>query len=473
MIDRFLDADSSNNIKSGHAVTNPERDWKGGDWKGVTQKIKDGYFDNLGVNTIWISSPILSNHKGTVGVGANQTLPDWGSYHAYHPLLSAWTHTFQFQGDPFFAKFNHPPDHPFETAFGTPQELHELINEAHNRGIRILLDFVTNHVHKDSPLYVGPNKKDWFYESQQSCTSNDYWGIDCTFTSDLPDIAYSSKEARDMMTAHAAWLVHELNIDGFRVDALKHMDMQFTIDLSTVMKAETETTGLVTYMVGETFSFNQGQLMDFVGPDKIHGQFDFLFYAATQNILNNGNLANIKKYVEGDLAYYKNRWPGAIMSNFIDNHDVVRFNTGGKHFETRIALAVLLTSQQFPMIWQGTEYGLEQIPGQDMDPGNRAMMQFTGLRSDQQQTLQFAQSIGSLRKDYIALRRGKRTTLQWEDERFWVFKLEYGNETVFVAINATGGNKTANNITSGYTDKTGSCSGTTVPSGKACVFAQK
>jgi glycosidase len=334
------------------------------------------------------------------------------------------------------------------------------------------LDFVTNHVHKDSPLYVGPHKKNWFYESQQDCNSSG-WGVSCTFTNDLPDIAYSSKEAREMMTAHAAWLVHELNIDGFRVDALKHMDMQFTKDLSAVMKAETETTGIPLYMVGETFSFKQDQLMDFVGPDKIHGQFDFPFYGAAQDIRKGGGaLGAIKNYIENKLSFYKNRWSGALMSNFIDNHDVLRFNTGGKHFETRIALAVLLTSQQFPLLWQGTEFGMEQTPGQDKDPGNRGMMKFTGLRSEQQKTLELAQKIGALRKDYIALRRGKRTTLQWEENKFWVFKLEYKNNTVFVAINGTGGNKTAKNITSGYTDKTGYCTGTTVPSGKACVFAK-
>ncbi len=472
MVDRFFDGDSSNNIKSGGAVTNPEKDWKGGDWKGLTAKIKDGYFEKLGVNTIWISSPILNNHKGTVDVGANQTVASWGSYHAYHPLLSAWTHSFQFKNDPFFAKFNHPPTHPFETAFGTPKELHEMINEAHKRGIRILLDFVTNHVHKDSPLYTGPNKKNWFYESQQDCNSAG-WGISCTFTSDLPDIAYSSTEAREMMTAHAAWLVHELNIDGFRVDALKHMDLQFTKDMSTVMKAETETTGIQLYMVGETFSFDQGQLMDFVGPDKIQGQFDFPFYQAAQGVRNGGGtLGGIKDYIENKLPYYKNRWSGALMSNFIDNHDVERFNTGGKFFETRVALAVLLTSQQFPLMWQGTEYGAEQTPGQAKDPGNRGMVKFSGLSAEQQKTLDVAQKIGALRQKYIALRRGKRTTLQFEDNKFWVFKLEYNGETVYVAINGTGGNKTANNIPTSHTDKTGFCSNTSVPSGMACVFAK-
>ncbi|TNE50278.1 MAG: hypothetical protein EP343_08975 [Deltaproteobacteria bacterium] len=471
MIDRFHDADSSNNIKSGGTVTNPEKDWKGGDWKGLTQKIKDGYFDKLGVNTIWISSPILNNHKGTVDIGVNQTVPSWGSYHAYHPLLSAWTHNFQFKGDPFFQKVNHPPTHPFETAFGTPKDLHEMINEAHSRGIRILLDFVTNHVHKDSPLYTGPNKKNWFFESQQDCSSSG-WGISCTFTSDLPDIAYSSKDARDGMTAHAAWLVHELNVDGFRVDALKHMDLQFTKDMSTVMKAETETTGIPLYMVGETFTYDRGLLMKFVGPDKIQGQFDFLFYQAAQKILNFSSLGSIKDYIENQLPWFNQQWSGALMSNFIDNHDVARFNTGGKHWETRVALAVLLTSQQFPLLWQGTEYGMEQTPGQPTDPGNRGSMKFSGLNADQQGTLQFAQTIGSLRNKYIALRRGKRTTLQFEEDKFWVFKLEYNNETVYVAINGLGNNKTANNIPSGYTDQTGYCSGTTVPGGKTCIFGK-
>lgn len=471
MVDRFLDADTSNNIKSGGDVKNLEKDWKGGDWKGLTQKIKDGYFEKLGVNTIWISSPILNNHKGTVDVDPNNPLADWGSYHAYHPLLSAWTHKVQFKGDPFFQKFNHPPTHPFETAFGTPKDLHEMINEAHSRGIRILLDFVTNHVHKDSPLYVGPNKRNWFFENQQSCKGSG-WGIACTFTRDLPDIAYSKKEARDMMTDHAAWLIQELNVDGFRVDALKHMDLQFTKDMSTVMKAEIETTGIPLYMVGETFTYDRGLLMRFVGPDKIQGQFDFLFYQAAQKILNFSDMGPIKNYIENQISWFNQQWSGAQMSNFIDNHDVPRFNTGGKHWETRVALAVLLTSQQFPLIWQGTEYGMTQTPGQPMDPGNRGTMNFSGLNADQKGTLDFAQKIGVLRGKYIALRRGKRTTLQFEDNKFWVFKLEYKTETVYVAINGLGVNKTANNIPAGYKDQTGFCSSSTVPGGKTCIFGK-
>ncbi len=115
---------------------------------------------------------------------------------------------------------------------------------------------------------------------------------------------------------------------------------------------------------------------------------------------------------------------------------------------------------------------MEQTPGQPKDPGNRGSMKFSGLTSDQQATLQFARTIGALRSKYIALRRGKRTTLQFEEDKFWVFKLEYNNETVYVAINGLGNNKTANNIPSGYTDQTGYCSGTTVPGGKTCIFGK-
>ena len=62
-IDRFLDADPSNNINNAAGdlarVTDWRSEWQGGDFKGITQKLRDGYFEQMGINTLWISSPII------------------------------------------------------------------------------------------------------------------------------------------------------------------------------------------------------------------------------------------------------------------------------------------------------------------------------------------------------------------------------------------------------------------------------
>ncbi|MEJ7604226.1 MAG: alpha-amylase family glycosyl hydrolase, partial [Kofleriaceae bacterium] len=144
--DRFLDGKPGNNLDNSVGdlarVDDPRSRWQGGDFAGITAKIRDGYFDAMGVNTLWISSPILNSHSSQPSVQLSDPRR-FASYHSYHPVATGYTHL----DDLGYAS-------PIEPAFGTPEELRELVNTAHARGIRIIPDFVTNHLQKEGTLYA-------------------------------------------------------------------------------------------------------------------------------------------------------------------------------------------------------------------------------------------------------------------------------------------------------------------------------
>ena len=117
------------------------------------------------------------------------------------------------------------------------------------------------------------------------------------------------------------------------------------------------------------------------------------------------------------------------------------------------------------MLYQGDDIGTTGDP----DPDNRKMQRFTGLSLEEQQSLANAQKAGKLRADHVALRRGTRTTVMLEDW-FWVYKVAYGTDEVYVAINRD--NTKQWSPPAGFVDGLGNCSGGQVPILTSCIFVK-
>jgi len=101
----------------------------GGDLSGITKAIDEGYFTKLGVNTLWIS-PITQNPlTGFVEYPAPHR--KFSGYHGYWPITLTTV----------------------DTRFGTSAELHHMIDDAHDKGLNIVLDFVSHHAHQDYPVF--------------------------------------------------------------------------------------------------------------------------------------------------------------------------------------------------------------------------------------------------------------------------------------------------------------------------------
>ncbi|MBA3542170.1 MAG: hypothetical protein H0T79_21325 [Deltaproteobacteria bacterium] len=477
--DRFLDGDPSNNLDNAAGdlarVTDPRSQWQGGDFAGITAKIRDGYFDRLGVNTLWISSPIINSHTSQPSVGLGDARR-FASYHSYHPVATGYTHL----------------DHlgyatPIEPAFGTAAELHELVNEAHDRGIRIIPDFVANHVQREARLYA--EHPGWF-SAYNACDGRwDEARINCWFTTDMPDFDYGANPAAiTAVVDHALWMIQEFNFDGFRADALKHMDDRFVQAVKTAIVNEIETTVVdhsraleptAFYMVGESLG---GWARYHVRNDMVQGQVDEEYYNKTKAALLTFDIS-VRQLADfaiaNDTAYLtpqdtmggRGGYPGAIMGNFFGNHDQVRALTearqrGGGHERLRLAQTFLMTSPiNVPMLYQGDDIGTDG--GQD--PDNRKMQRFTGLSPDETASLANVQKAGTLRAQHVALRRGVRMNVVLEDY-FWVFKVTYEDDEVYVAINRD--NTRSWSPPAGFSDGLGNCAGGAVPVLTTCIFVR-
>jgi glycosidase len=475
MTDRFKNGDPRNDLDNQMGtlaqVADVRSRWQGGDFRGVIDKIKDGYFTDMGINTLWISSPLLNSHNAQPALKLADN-SKFSSYHSYHPIVTGYTHL----------------DHlgyasPVESAFGTEAELHELVREAHLRGIRVVPDFVANHVQSESALYM--QHPDWFF-AYNACDNNwDAHRIDCWFTTATPDFNYDQPEAVKKVVDHALWMIQEYNFDGFRADALKHMSDAFVRGLKKAIVEEVETTvenhgsseeATVFYLVGESLG---GWARYHVREDMVQGQVDEGFYNQAKSALLRyeqplRNLANFA--VPNDIAYLtpapvfggSGGYAGAVMGNFFGNHDQIRALTeaGGKHERLRLAQIFLMTSpRNVPMLYQGDDIGT--LGGED--PDNRAMHRFEGLNQTEKDSLETVRKAGRLREQHPALRRGKRESVTVEDF-FWVYKLTHETDVVYVVLNRDTQKSYA--PPAGYADGLGHCTGGIVPAETGCIFVK-
>jgi len=161
LTDRFYNGDKKNdspfNRKKDGAVL---RNFEGGDLKGITLKIKEGYFDKLGVNAIWMT-PIIEQIHGSTDEGTGKTY----AYHGY--WAKDWTR--------------------LDPNFGTEADFAELIETAHQHGIRILMDVVVNHT---GPVTeIDQQWPDSWVRTGPTCQYKDFAStVSCTLVENLPDI---------------------------------------------------------------------------------------------------------------------------------------------------------------------------------------------------------------------------------------------------------------------------------------------
>ena len=171
--DRFNNGDKTNDHTfNRNKPTGKLRGFEGGDIRGIIQKLDEGYFTNLGINVIWMTPIVEQVHDG-VDEGTGFTY----GFHGY------WTRDWS----------------AIDPSVGTKKDLAELVQKAHAKGIRIMLDAVINHtgpVTAEDSVY--PN--DWVRTSPK-CTYKSYdTYINCTLVDNLPDVKTESNEAVEVPT---------------------------------------------------------------------------------------------------------------------------------------------------------------------------------------------------------------------------------------------------------------------------------
>ena len=439
MIDRFNDGDKSNDKPVVHDSIFYQANYQGGDFKGISNKIDEGYFDSLGVNTLWIS-PVYDNPD--VAFREYPSPYRWYSgYHGYWPIS----------------------DKKVEEKFGTMNNLKELVAKAHKHHLKVLLDIVAHHVHIQHPFYK--DHPEWFGtldlpDGRKNLRLWDEQRLTTWFEPYMPSFDFTkSMEALNVVSDNALWWLKETGADGFRHDAVKHVPNNFWRTLTRKLKEQVEIPEhKKVYQIGETFG-DYDLIASYVNNGQLSAQFNFnLSYFAIPVFLEPGrSFSAIDFHMKKSFSSfgYNN-----LMGNIMDSHDKVRYmayadgkvkNQGvdtremawnnpptvdhpSSYQKAELYLAYMFTIPGLPVIYYGSEFGMTGVD----DPDNRRMMRFGDqLSIFEKRMLYETKKIVKMRKQHSALRYGDFLTLQADTVIYAYMRSDF-NERVLIILNKTG-----------------------------------
>ncbi|MCX6247836.1 MAG: alpha-amylase family glycosyl hydrolase [Bacteroidetes bacterium] len=433
MVDRFRNGDPKNDAPLKDKEIDNKLNFQGGDLTGIVQTLEKGYFQDLGVSTLWIS-PITQNPKD-----------GWKEYPAPHRKFSGyhgyWPITLT----------------TIDPRFGTPDDLKELVKQAHGSNMNVLLDYVSNHVHQDSKIFkdhpdwvtplILPNKKKniRLWDEQRLTT----W-----FDEFLPTLDLTKPEVCGMMSDSALFWVKNYELDGFRHDATKHIPEIYWRTLTKKLKNQVVIPdNRSIYQIGETFG-SRDLIRSYVNPGELDAQFDFGLYFDARTVFarENASFKDLNYSLQESFSYYGEH---SLMGNITGNQDLARFisfASGALSFSEndqkagwdrdievkdtagygRLAMlqAFNMTIPGIPVIYYGDEFGM---PGAG-DPDNRRMMRFDNLTPQEKKVKETVSKLAHLRSSSMPLLFGDFKSLETSDKTY-VYMRTYFDKVVFVIFN--------------------------------------
>jgi len=438
LVDRFMDGDKTNNHPMNRPDVNHKVDYWGGDLAGLDQKIDDGYFEKLGINTLWIS-PLNQNPTQPYGYYAPMKTK-FSGYHGYWPISSS----------------------KVDFRFGTNTQFRNLVGDAHKRNMNILLDYVAHHIHIEHPFYkLHPQFTSSLY-LPDGTMNTERWNdhrLTTWFDTFLPTIDFSNPKVVDMMTDSAMLWIKEFHIDGFRHDACKHIPEQFWRELT--YKIKKQNSGKSLYQIGETYGSPE-LISSYLTTGMLDGQFDFNVYDMANTTfagVGGSNLKQVNTILNSSLYLYGNH---NLMGNISGNQDKPRFMayaSGDLKFgedskvagwqrnigiPDSIAYDKLLLMHTFnltipgiPVIYYGDEIGLTGAN----DPDCRRMMKFNDLNNRETNLWKKVSILTHLRKNNPVLIYGEFINIQSEKDN-WVYARKYFKSNAIIFINNSSMSKT-------------------------------
>lgn len=435
MVDRFKDGDPKNTNPVKHPDLKPQANYMGGDIQGILDKVNDGYFDKLGINTIWIT-PVVDNTPN-----AFQEYPAphryYTGYHGYWPV--------SVEG--------------IEERFGDLPLLKKFTSTAHKKNYKILVDFVGHHVHIEHPFWT--QHRDWFGtldlpDGRKNLRLWDEYRLTTWFEPYMPSFDYTrSKEALELMTDNGIWWIKEAGMDGFRHDAVKHVPNFFWRLLTEKIRKQIEIPEhRKVYQVGESYG-GFDLIKYYVSNGQLSAQFNFNLFDTAVPVFSDSttSFAALNNQMQKSFAVYG---VNNLMGNIIGNHDRPRFMAyadgdldGGvnpselawnnpptvdklsSYEKLKMHFAYLLSIPGVPVIYYGDEFGMTGAN----DPDNRRMMRFGNeLNSNEKKTLAEVTKLVALRKNHTALNYGDFLTLT-ADNNCYIYLRSDLNERVLVLLN--------------------------------------
>lgn len=442
LTDRFYDGDSSNNIPDGF---NPDHFdgtgsnlnlYQGGDWQGIIEKIP--YLKGMGVTAVWITAPYKSREDATTS-GSNA----WVAYHGYHVRN-------------YFATNEH---------FGTLNDFKELRDALHANGIKLVIDFVTNHTsdrYTDGKLYepdklsdgnyaigsdgrpydangdgvvenlvADPNNdyNGWFHHFGDRGNASDRWSYRNKDLANLADFSQENEQVVSYLESAVKYWT-ELGIDGIRHDATLHENPAFVRGLMDATNSVQTITNFGEFFIGRPDA-KYSEYVSFPTRTGVHN-LDFEFFNAATSTFGTftttmEDFGNMLLYTSADYDYENQ------TVTFLDNHDVTRFGyhqPNQKPFNA--ALAVLLTSRGIPKIYYGTEQYVN--PGTANNDDGRIFMPISSSFDQNTTAYKLISKLSALRQTNNAVAYGT-TSILYSDDNVLVFERQFYDEYIVVAVN--------------------------------------
>lgn len=379
MTDRFCDGDKSNNYDVD--TSNPSK-YNGGDFQGIINKLD--YIKELGFTAIWIT-PVVKNQED--------------GYHGY------WA-------TDFYKTNEH---------FGSMAKLKELVKKAHEKGLKVIFDIVVNHTGSKHPFVTDSKKASWFHPNMPIDDFNNQDNVENGWLSGLPDLNQDNLEVKNYLINMAKWWIKETNIDGYRLDTVRHVPKSFWKDFTKAIKKDYPNF----YLIGEVNNGSPAYIQSY-DETGIDGFLDFPTYNTINSVFKGLKPASDLTSLADQQGIYKNK---NLMGTFIDNHDVPRFVNGIEDLKDerlKSALTFMMTYTGIPIMYYGTEIGMEG----GNDPDNRRMMDW----NSKSPITEYVKKLTSIRKTNQALTRGSIDVLDSSDN-YICYLRKYKNNTVISVFN--------------------------------------
>lgn len=452
MIDRFFDGDPANTQVVHNPDVNPKANFYGGDLQGILQKLTEDYFDSLGINVLWLS-PVAQN---TFGAFREYPPPHryFTGYHGYWPIANKIV----------------------DVRFGDIKIFKKLVRIAHEKNMKVILDFVSNHVHKDHPYFR--EHPDWFCplylpDGRQNLRRWDEYRLTTWFDTFLPSFDYvGSSEALEAMTDLGVWWIKETGIDGFRQDAVKHVPNKFWRTLTRKIKNLTdEKRNTKIFQIGETFG-SYKLISSYVNSGQLDSQFNFNLYDVALQVFLNPN-ASFKMLDYEMSKTFDVYGMNHLMGNLMDSHDKVRYMAYAdgdltlsssnatelgwdnppqvdyplSYRKTRLYLAYLLTIPGIPVLYYGDEIGMTGAA----DPDNRRPMRFKpNINADEKEMLNEVSKLIRVRRQFSQLRYGDFLTLLTTDHIYAYLRSDLNGHVLIILNKGVGKNDLKISIPNAY-----------------------
>lgn len=402
--DRFFDGNESNNTASGAKTYGKDNAglYHGGDFAGITQKLD--YLEDLGINTIWIT-PIVENIPGvTVTDTGKEDVPYNAAYHGY------WASD--------FTKLN--------PTLGTKEEFQTLIDQAHNRGIRIMVDIVVNHAgyETDFPDMIRSGDDIVSGSDQKDSLSN------------LPDFKTEDPAVSAQLVKWQTQWVKDFGIDYFRVDTVKHVENDTWAELKNALTEVDSDFKMIGEYAGGGYASNGNTL----GTGEMDSDLDFDFNDQATNFVK-GNISSVENFLASRNSALNNTY---MTGQFLGSHDEDGFKQklldGGMKEDAATAASMVAASLQItakgqPVIYYGEEIGLTGLNNYPYQT-NRYDFDWTMVNSDNK-TYQHYKKMLSIRNAYTdVFARGDRKTILASDENGYdIVSRSYKGTKLYVGLN--------------------------------------